>query len=202
MGLRFYHSPMSTATITNVVLEELGVPCEKIKVDIQKGGTHTPEFLRLNPNGKVPLLVHDGTPIWESAAITMYLGDVFGVEKNLYPAAGPKRGEAMKWITWTNVTFGDGVARWLRNTADWTPVEQHNAKAAEAGLADLWNCLRILNEGRQFLVGDYTLADAHLNSFTDWLRFMKMDFSAYTNLNAWTGRCAARPGYARAMSGG
>ena len=205
MGLTFYHSPMSTATITNVVLEELGVPCEKIKVDIQKGGTHTPEFLRLNPNGKVPLLVHDGTPIWESAAITMYLGDVFGVEKNLYPAAGPKRGEAMKWITWTNVTFGDAVARWLRNTADWTPVEHHNAKAAEAGLTDLRNCLRILNEaleGRQFLVDGYTLADAHMNSFTDWLRFMKMDLSAYTNLNAWSERCAARPGYARAMSGG
>src|ERR1043165_2347013 len=100
MSLAFYYSQMSTAVITNLVLEELGVPCEKIQLDLRKGETHTAEFLKLNPNGKVPLIVHDGTPIWESAAITMYLGEMFGVEKNLYPAPGPKRGEAMKWVTW------------------------------------------------------------------------------------------------------
>ncbi len=205
MSLTFYYSPMSTATVTNVVLEELGVPCEKINVDIRKGETRTPEFLRLNPNGKIPLVVHDGTSIWESAAITMYLGEVFGVEKGLYPAAGPKRGEAMKWIAWANVTLGEAVIRWMRNTADWVPVEQHNAKAAEAAQVDIQNCLRILNEaldGKQFLLGGYTLADAHVNSFTDWLRFMKMDLSAYPNLSAWSQRCAARPAYARAMAGG
>jgi glutathione S-transferase len=205
MSLTFYYSPMSTASITSLVLEELGVPCEKIKLDIKKGETHTPEFLRLNPNGKIPLVVHDGTSIWESAAITMYLGEVFGVEKNLYPAPGPKRGEAMKWITWANVTLGDAVGRWLRNTSEWTPAEQHNAKAAEAAQADVRNCLRILDEaleGKQFLVGGYTLADTHLNSFTDWLRFMKMDLTAYAHLDAWSQRCAARPAYARAMTGG
>ena len=124
MSLTFYYSPMSTASITSLVLEELGVPCEKIKLDIKKGETRTPEFLRLNPNGKIPLVVHDGTSIWESAAITMYLGEVFGVGKNLYPAPGPKRGEAMKWITWANVTLGDAVGRWLRNTSEWTPAER------------------------------------------------------------------------------
>lgn len=205
MSLIFYYSPMSTATITHVVLEELGVPCEKIKLDLKKGETHTPEYLRLNPNGKVPLVVHDGVPIWESAAITMYLGEVFGVEKNLYPAAGTKRGEAMKWITWTNVTFGEAVGRWLRNTSDWTPAEQHNAKAAEAAQTDMKDCLRILNEaleGKQFLLGSYTLADTHLNSFIDWLRFMKVDLSAYAHLNAWGERCVARPAYAKVMAGG
>jgi len=134
----------------------------------------------------------------------MYLGELFGVEKNLYPAPGPKRGEAMKWITWANVTLGDAVGRWLRNTSEWTPAEQHNAKAAEAAQADLRNCLRILDdalEGKQFLLGGYTLADTHLNSFTDWLRFMKMDLSAYAHLNTWSQRCAARPAYARAMTG-
>ncbi len=205
MSLTFYYSPMSTAVITSVVLEELGVPCEKVKLDLRKGEARTPEFLRLNPNGKVPMVVHDGTPIWESAAITMYLGEVFGVEKKLYPTPGPKRGEAMKWITWANVTLSDAVYRWLRNTSEWTPAEQHNAKAAEVGKADIQNCLRILDEalaGKQFLMGEYTLADTHLNSFVDWLRFMKMDLSAYANLNAWSQRCAARPAYARAMKEG
>lgn len=202
MSLTFYYSPMSTATITALVLEELGVPCEKVQIDIKKGDTRAAEFRRLNPNGKVPLVVHDGTPIWESAAISMYLGEVFGAEKGLYPDPGPRRGEAMKWITWTNVTFGDAVARWRRNTSEWTPVEQHNAKAAEAAQGDIHNCLRILDEalaGKQFLVGGYSLVDTHLNSFVDWLRFMKVDLSAYANISAWSERCAARPAYARVM---
>lgn len=81
-----------------------------MRIDLKKGETRTADYLRLNPNGKVPLLVHDGTPIWESAAITLYLGEIFGVAKGLYPAPGIERGEAMKWVIWANVTLGG--ARW------------------------------------------------------------------------------------------
>jgi glutathione S-transferase len=205
MSLTFYYSPMSTATLTELALAELGVPCERVKLDIQKGETKKPEFLKLNPNGRVPTIVHDGTAIWESAAIAMYLGEVFGVEKKLYPAPGPKRGEAMKWIVWTNVTLGDAVSRFTRNTMDWTPADQHNAKAAEAARNDIATCLRTLDqalEGREYLVGEYTLADTHVNSFTDWLRHMKIDFTPYARLNAWSQKCCARPAYAKVMAGG
>ncbi len=203
MSLTFYYALRSTATITDLVLEELDVTCERIKVDLKKGETRSPEFLRLNPNGKVPLLLHDGTPIWESVAITMYLGELFGVEKDLYPAPGPKRGAAMKWIAWGNVTLGEAVGRLLRNTAEWIPAEQRNAKAAEVAQADLENCLHILDkelENKNFLVETYTLADTHLNSLIDWLRFLKRDFSAYGHINAWSRRCAARPAYSRVAS--
>jgi len=205
MSLTFYYSPMSTATITALVLEELGVPHEKVKLDLKAGDAKKPEYLRLNPNAKVPLIVHDGTPIFESAAITLYLGETFGVDRGLYPAPGPKRGEAMKWVVWANVTLGDAVGRWARNTMAWVPEEQHNARAGEAAKAEAMQCLGILNaalEGKPFLVGDYTLADAHLNSFTDWLRHMKLDFSAYPHLNAWSERCAARPAYKKVMAEG
>ncbi|HEY2035819.1 MAG TPA: glutathione S-transferase N-terminal domain-containing protein [Steroidobacteraceae bacterium] len=144
MSLTFYYSPMSTATITELVLEELAVPCELIRVDLKKGETQTAEFLRLNPNGKVPVLIHDGARIWESAAITLYVGEIFGVAKGLYPEPGPQRGEAMKWVVWANVTLGDAFGRWVRNTSDWVPAEQHNAKAAAAAESDVRNCLRIL----------------------------------------------------------
>jgi glutathione S-transferase len=204
MSLILYYAPMSTASLTELVLEELGVPCEKVKLDIQKGDTKKPSFLALNPNGKVPCLVHDGTAIWESAALTMYLGETFGVERDLYPAPGAARGEAMKWIVWTNVTLGDAVGRFTRNTLDWYPAEQHNAKAGEAGLQDIAACLRIVDQhltGKQFLVGDaYTLADAHLNSFMYWLRQMKLDFTPYPQLNAWAGRCTERPAYKKLIS--
>jgi glutathione S-transferase len=203
MSLTFYYCPMSTATLSSLVIEELGVPCEKFKVDLQAGGTHTPEYLRLNPNGKVPMLVHDGVPIWESAAITLYLGEVFGVDKGLYPPAGPRRGDLMKWVVWSNVSLGDAVRRWLNNTSDRIPAEQHNAKAAEQGLKDVHACLGILDkqlQGREYLGDVYSLADTHLNSFTDWLRFCGVDFAPYAHIQAWSERCRARPAYGRVMS--
>jgi glutathione S-transferase len=203
MSLIFYRAPMSTATLTEIVLAELGVPHETVSLDLRKGETKKPEFLKVNPNGKVPAIVHEGVAIFESAAITMYLGETFGVEKKLYPAPGPKRGEAMKWIAWTNVSIGGAVARWTQNTSDWYPAEQHNAKAAEAARKEIDDHLRILDgalEGRQFLCGEYTLADAHMNSFVDWLKMMKIDLSAFKNLSAWSERCCARPAYAKVMS--
>lgn len=203
MSLTFYYSPMSTAMITDVVLEELDMPCERVVIDLKKGETHTPQYLALNPNGKVPLLVHDGTPIWESVAITLYLGEIFGVARGLYPAPGPERGAAMKWVAWANVTLGEAAGRWMRNTSEYYPAEQHNAKAAEAASADIRECLRILDQallGRDFLLEGFTLADAHLNSVIDWLRFMQLDLAPYSSVNAWSQRCAARPAYGRAMA--
>ena len=203
MSITFYFSPMSTATLTSIVIEELGIPCERKQLDLKAGDTKTPAFLAINPNAKVPTIVHDGVAIWESAAITMYLGEQFGVERGLYPAAGPRRGEAMKWIVWTNVTLGEAVYRRGYN-GEWAAPGEGNPKAVARADADLAQLLGILDAAlaeRPFLVGDYTLADAHLNAFCDWLRHSKIDFSAVANVNAWSARCAARPAYQRVMAG-
>jgi glutathione S-transferase len=204
MSLVFYYAPMSTASITELVLEELAIPCERVKLDLKKGETKKPEFVKLNPNAKVPVIVHDGSVIFESSAITMYLGEMFGVERKLYPAPGPKRGEAMKWIAWANVTLGEAVGRWARNAMEWMPAEQRNEKAGEVAKKDIGDCLRIVDEaleGKAFLVGDYTLADTHLNSLMDWLRHLKVDFTPYARVEAWSRRCADRPAYKKQMAG-
>lgn len=201
MSLTFYYAPMSTASITTLVFEELGVPCERVKVDVSKKQTKTPDFLKLNPNGRVPVVVHDGTVLFESSAITLYLGETFGVEKGLFPAPGPKRGEAMKWITWANVTLGEAVHRWSSNVSDSIPAEQRNAKVAEIARKDIDDCLRILDEalaGKSFLLGDFTLVDAHVHSFIDWMRYLQIDVSKLERLSAWSKRCTERPAYARA----
>lgn len=202
MSLIFYFAPMSTATLTEIVIEELGVPCDRKKLDIRAGDNKTPEYLKVNPNAKVPAIVHDGVPIWESAAITMYLGELFGVDKKLYPPPGPRRGEAMKWITWTNVTLGEAVYRRGHN-GEWAAPGEGNPKAVETATKDIAELLGILDRGlagRQYLVGEYTLADAHVNSFCDWLRHSKIDFTPFANLNAWSNRCSDRPAYKAVMS--
>lgn len=201
MSLTFYYAPMSTASVTTLVLEELQIPHEKVKLDLRAGDAKKPDFLKINPNGKVPTIVHDGTAIWESVAITMYLGETFGVEKGLYPAPGPKRAQAQMWLVWAHVTLGEAVYRWARNTM-WAPPDQQNEKAAAAAKGDIASLLGVLDgglEGREYLTGSFTLADAHVSSFIEWLRQMKIDFTPFARLNAWSERCSKRPAVARAM---
>lgn len=213
MDLTLYYAPMSTANITAAVIAELGSPCERVKVDIQSGETRTRAFLEINPNGRVPVIVHEGTAIWESAAITMYLGEVFGVAAGLYPAPGPKRGEAMKWITWCNVTLGEAGNRLSATlppgsdgavepgSRDWTPPEKRCPGAAAKAKADLAACLDVLEgglQGKQFLLGKYSLADTHLYVLVDWFATMGVDLTPLPNIASWLKRCATRPALRRA----
>ncbi|MGD0677378.1 MAG: glutathione S-transferase family protein [Polyangiaceae bacterium] len=197
MSITYYYAPMSTAVRTTWAIEELGVPCERLRLDIQKKETKTEAFLKLNPNGLVPLLVVDGTPIFESTAILIYLGETYGVEKGLYPPPGLKRAEALKWIVWANVGFLDPLNRWARNTATFVPADQQNAKAAEIAKTDLGAVMQILESalaGKSYLVDDkFSLADLATSSYFGWLKFMGYDHSAFKNVSAWADRCLGRP---------
>jgi glutathione S-transferase len=203
MSLTFYYSPMSTAVATHWVLEELKIPYEKVKLDIQAGDTKKPDYLKINPNGVVPAIVHDGTTIFESAAIVLYLGETFGVEKGVFPAPGPQRGQAISWIVWTNVTLGGAMNRYQFSGSERIPEERRNAKAAAVARAETESALAILDgalAGKTWLVGDsFTLADAHVASFAAYAGMVGFDLKKYPNLQAWHARATARPGYAKSM---
>lgn len=203
MGLVFYYAPKSSATPTHWILEELGVAYEAVRMDFSSGVLKKPEYLRINPNGKVPCLVHDGTAIFESAAIAMYLGDLYGVEKGLYPKPGPARGEAMKWIVWCNVSLGDALSRYLHATSDWLPAELHHEPSAALAKRNISELLQILDgalEGKSFLVGNsFTLADAHVSAWIDYVRMLNIDISPFKTIDAWAKRCTDRPAYAKVL---
>lgn len=193
MSLTFYHVPMSTSSLTEAVLAELGIPFEQVTLSIQAGDTRKPEFLAINPNGKVPAIVHDGTAIWESIAITIYLGEVFGVAAKLYPELGPKRGEAMKWIVWTNTVLAEAGGRLYAG-----------GEGAEKAKQDLAAGLAILDAGlagKSFLLGEYSLVDTHAQSIVGWLGMMQIDLASHTNVAAWMKRCNERPALAKLMAG-
>ncbi|NJK39218.1 MAG: glutathione S-transferase family protein [Oscillatoriales cyanobacterium RM2_1_1] len=215
MSLTFYFAPMSTASITEAVLAELGIPFNLVKLNISVGETKKPEFLKINPNGRVPVIVHEGVSIWESSAITMYLGEVFGVDKKLYPAPGNKRGEAMKWIAWSNVTLAEPASRLFAslppeeqgdaetNSQEALAPEMKNTVTMEKAKADLGDCLRILNdglEGRLFLIGEYCLADTHLQGIVGWIGSLGMNLESFPNVTAWLKRCYERPAIAKLMA--
>jgi glutathione S-transferase len=197
MSITYYYAPMSTAVRTTWAIEELGLACERVKLDIQKKETKTADFLKLNPNGTVPLLVVDGTSIFESTAILIYLAETYGVEKGFYAPPGLKRAEMLKWVIWANVGFSDPLSRFARNTASYVPADQHNAKAAEAAKNDLGGAFKVLEhalDGKSYLVDDkFSFADLAVSSYLGWLKFMGYDFSSFKNVTAWSDRCLGRP---------
>lgn len=203
MSITFYFAPQSNASRIHWTLEELGVPYEKVQLDLRAGDQRKPEFLALNPNGKVPTIVVDGTPMFESLAIQIFLGERYGVSKGLWPALGsPEHIQALTWITWGQVTFAAPVMTYFRNTSDWVPAELHNAKQAEAALAEIHGNLKLLDarlEGRQYITGDqFTIADLDLSSVMDWsLGWLKIDASGLEHLAAWRKRCSDRPSASR-----
>jgi len=215
MSLTFYYVPMSTSNVTEAVLAELNIPCDRVQLSIADGDTKKPDFLAINPNGRVPVIVHEGIAIWESAAITLYLGELFGVEAKLYPPAGVQRGEAMKWIVWSNVSLAEAAGRLSAllpsdsdgvvqsNSQDWVPPEQRSPIALEKAKGDLARCLGILDhalDGKSFLLGDYSLTDTHLQGFIGWIGSMEVDLQAFPNVTGWLGRCCERPAIAQMMA--
>ena len=197
LKMTYYYAPMSTAVRTTWAIEELGVPCERVKVDIQNKETKSEKFLKLNPNGVVPLLVVEGTPIFESTAILLYLAETFGVDKGLYAPPGLERAEIVKWMVWANVGFFEPLHRWAYNTASYIPAERQNAKAAESAKQDLDGVMKILDHalaGKSYLVKDrFTFADLSVSSYLGWLKFMGYDYSPFKEVSAWAERCLGRP---------
>ena len=199
MSLTFYYSPQSNASRIFWTLAELDVPHEVVKINLRAGDQKKPEFLALNPNGKVPTIVIDGTPMFESIAIQIALGEKYGVEKGLWPKAGtPEHYQALSWLVWGQVSFAGALMRYMMNKSEWIPKEQHNEKQAEAALKETHDLLGILNsrlDGRDYVTGSsFTIADLDLASVLGWgVGWGKLDISAYPKVQAWLGRINERP---------
>ncbi|KAI4158224.1 MAG: hypothetical protein LQ342_007635 [Letrouitia transgressa] len=222
MSLTFYHSPNSTSNVTAAILAELTHPhassssstpltVNQIDLSISRRETRSLEYLSVNPNGRVPAIVHEGVSIWESAAITMYLGEMFGVDRDLYPSRSPQRGQAMKWIVWTNTTLTPAGGRLAAALPAGTPggVEEGSQDAAAAAAAvnsgqaadearkEIADGLKVLDGalvGREYLLGEeYSLADTHVWCFIEWLGMMGIGLDEFQGVKAWVGRVGRRP---------
>jgi GST-like protein len=198
MRIVFHHAPMSSATPVACALRELDVPHERVLVDIKAGDQRNPAFLALNPNGKVPTLVVDGTPMFESLAIMQWLGDRFGVERGLWPAAeSPARLEALSWSTWAYVTYAATLQRLNFASSPHAPAELHHAALAEHSRRELASLNSILDgrlATRPHILGEsYTLADLIVSGVLGYARFCGVTLDEHSHLAAWVERCMARP---------
>jgi glutathione S-transferase len=189
-----YWHPMSSATPVACALAELGVRHERVKVDITVGEQRRPDYLALNPNGKVPTLTVDGAPMFEALAIELWLGQTYGVERDLWPAERtPERLQAMAWSTWAYVTYGAQLVRLQAANDLGTPDDAHGT-AARQNLAGL---LALLEDrlGRQpWMLGDaYTLVDLIVASVIGYSTYIGAPVASYPATLAWLKSVQARP---------
>src|SRR5215217_214213 len=99
--MKLYYNPRSRAAIAKWMLDECGADYEIVPIDLQQRQHKTPEFLRINPSGKIPALVDGASRIFENAAICLYLGDRFP-EANLAPRLdAPERGRYLSLMVYS-----------------------------------------------------------------------------------------------------
>jgi GST-like protein len=203
MSLKLYAAPMSSATPVVCALAELDVACEIVMLDLEAGDQKKPDYLALNPNGVVPTLVVDGTPLFEAIAIMQWLGERYGVERGLWPAAeSPDRLTALSWTTWAYVTYGALIN--VLNFAQSPMVEpalHHPPLATEAvqRLDALLARLETRLAERSNLLGDdYSLADLILACVVTYSTYCGVSVDGHARVKDWLERFYARPAYRKA----
>ncbi len=195
MSLVFYWHPMSSATPVACALAELAVPHERVRIDIRNGEQRTPDYLAINPNGKVPCLVVDGTPLWEGLAILQWLGAHYGVAQQLWPQDGtPERLQALSWTTWAYVSYIALLSRLRLATQDPVLRNHEHAAAALAGVDELLDLLQAHLGRRRWMLGEgYSLVDLVVGSVVGYGVYVGADVEAHPQVKDWLARLQARP---------
>ena len=179
---------------------ELGLDYEHLPIEIGEEGARAPEFLAINPNGRLPVIVDGGFVLFESLAITLYLAKKHSLGK-LYPATLQDEAKAWQWSFWAISAVDRGVNIWSLHAVRLPPAERDGQKREEAlkVLAVPFQVLDAALTSQPYLLGnDFTVADLNVAAVVS--RAIDMDLSALPNLKAWLARCLARPAARKALA--
>jgi glutathione S-transferase len=177
-----------------LVLAHLGLPYKLIECDILKGETRTPEFLKRNPNGRIPTLqLEDGSHIFESGAITWYLAE----GTPLAPKDRKARAETLQWMFFEQYSHEPyiAVARfWKHYLPKLSPLQEMDLpNRMKGGYAALDIMEKHLSKNDFFVGGSFGLADIALYAYTHVAHEGEFDLSKYPGINAWMKRVAGQP---------
>lgn len=199
-GLRIYGIARTRAFRALWMAKELGLDYEHDPVEIGDAGARTPEFLAINPNGRLPVIVDDGFVLFESLAITLYLAKKHSFGR-LYPGTLQGEARAWQWSLWAVTEVDRGVNIWSLHAARLPPEERDPDKRAEA-LNVLVAPFKVLDAAvstQPYLLGGvFTVADLNVAAVIS--RAIEMDLSAVPHLKEWLTRCLDRPAAREALA--
>ena len=200
-----YSLPTPNGQKVHVILEELGVRYNYHRIDIGKGEQFTPEFLAISPNNKIPAIVDPEGPggepisIFESGAILKYLGTKFG---QFYPTDPRQQVKVDEWLFWQMGGFGPMLGQ---NNHFSVYAPEKVPYAIKRYSDETHRLFRVLDkqlEGRDFITGEYSIADmACIGWAQSWERY-GIDKAELKNFAAWIERLNARPAVAKGLNVG
>jgi glutathione S-transferase/GST-like protein len=206
--MRLYYYPTPNGRKISIALEEMALPYRLVPVDILQGQQQQPEFLAINPNGRIPALVDedaDGGPvtIFESGAILQYLGRKSGL---LYPTGEAARCRVDSWLFWQMAGLGPmaGQLSWFlrvkevpdRDERDYLyPIRRYRREVLR-----LYGVLERQLVGCDYICDAYSIADIACWTWIDQYRDQIGGFADFPGLAMWHGRIAARPAVQRGVN--
>ncbi|MGZ9108988.1 MAG: glutathione S-transferase family protein [Micavibrio sp.] len=187
-----YYKPGACSMAVHAVLNELNVPFEAIRQTDLK----SPEFLKLNPRGQIPLLVIDGEPVKEGAAIITWLLDTHG--SPLLPKSGIERAKALEWLMWGNASLHPACSRmfWLNKLTLNEAVKTELAKTITAQIQSLWDEADARLAQHKYLAGEtLTVADILITVIANW----GLPVTLGPNVKRLIKEVSARPAYQKTL---
>jgi len=195
--MKLYGSSRSRSARSLWALEEVGAKYEHIPMPNTEA--KTPDHLKRNPNGHIPVLEDDGHYIWESMAINLYLAEKYG-KGGLWPSDAFGHADAYKWSFWGMTEVEPHLLTILVNRV-LAPADQRDEKAAQKAVDALKVPLKVLDDslkGREYLLGNtFTIADLNPASVLSWAPMMRLDLSATPTAQAWLQKCLGREANAK-----
>jgi len=205
MAIKLHSWPSSSGTRIAWALEELDVPYEYVELDAKTLEHRAPQYLAINPHGKVPGLTDGELTFFESGAMLLHLGDRHGVEKKLWPAgAGQAHADAVCWTVWAMTELGSYMMQYLYhglNTPFSYKPEDRSKACAEYNRSQFIRGLDALQtrlEGREYLLDAFSLVDIPAASWLLLGTRFGIELSSHPRVADWLGRCRERPAYRRA----
>lgn len=192
--LTLYHAAPSRSSIVRWMLEEIGEPYEIQLLSLSKGENRAPDYLAVNPMGKVPALRHGDAVITEAAAICAYLADEFPRAKLSVPLGDARRGPYLKWLF-----FGPSCIE--PAMMDRAFPRKEEARRAALGYGDFDTVIKVVADavarGPYILGEQFTAADVVIGSTLRFGMLFKL-LPEQPEFTAYTGRLAQRPALQRA----
>lgn len=189
--LTIYGTKRSSAYRCHWLLAELGIDYETKSVDIQGGENKTEAFLKMNPNGKIPVMVDDQFVLFESFAINAYLAEKHRPE--LLGTTLEQHALVYQWNAWVLANLADPYMVLILQHYRKTPDNDVTA-AAHAAIDRFLPVLDKALEGKEYLVGDnFTIADINVSTMVKNAELANIDFSKYPNIDRWTNALQQRP---------
>ncbi|MBI3929189.1 MAG: glutathione S-transferase family protein [Armatimonadetes bacterium] len=179
------------------ILQELGVEFEPVLVDMQHGEHRSEEFLKLNPCGKVPVLIHGDHVITESAAMCLYLAEKFP-DKGLLPQPGtPESADHHRWVFFAVTEIEQPLWRMARHRFLYAP-EDRNPGEVKLARREALEALKVLDkhlEGKQYVLGDrFSAADVILGYAVVWASWENL-LRHFPNLQGYNQTLHQRPAF-------